>query len=151
MTRKIKDFATGNCRSGKSLGVTIDNDFSFPNHNLNLCSKTSQKIHALSRAVNYMTLDRKKILENIPYLSVRSLSLNVNLPKQRSKMQDLLRTWNSLRIVCKRKNIDFRTLPENASVTLRVQNLHYPEICNVKNDISTDIIKGVFILQENNS
>ena len=51
----------------------------------------------------------------------------------------------------KRKNIDFRTLPENASVTLRVQNLHYPEICNVKNDISTDIIKGVFILQENNS
>ena len=142
MTRKIKDFANGNCRSGKSLGVTIDNDFSFPNHNLNLCSKTSQKIHAL---------DRKKILENIPYLSVRSLSLNVNLPKQRSKMQDLLRTWTSLRILYKRKNIDFRTLPENASVTLRVQNLHYPEICNVKNDISTDIIKGVFILQENNS
>lgn len=49
------------------------------------------------------------------------------------------------------QKIDFRTSLENASVTLHVENLHYLEICNLKNDISPDIIKGIFTIQENNS
>ena len=46
---KIKESAIESSNSEKLLAVTIDSKCSFDDHIANLCHKTSQKIHALSR------------------------------------------------------------------------------------------------------
>ena len=38
----------------KLLGVTIDSNFKFEKHINNLCRKSSQKLHALSRISHYL-------------------------------------------------------------------------------------------------
>ena len=43
--------------------ITIDSGLLFENHVNNLCKKTSQKIKALARISQYMTLDKRKMLE----------------------------------------------------------------------------------------
>ena len=44
------------------LGVKIDTKLSFENHFSSLCKKTSQKLHALARVVNFMDLAKRKSL-----------------------------------------------------------------------------------------
>ena len=46
----------------KSLGIKFDSKVSFENHVSSLCKKASQKIHALTRIVNYMNLSKRKAL-----------------------------------------------------------------------------------------
>ena len=57
--KKIKDFAIRNSKSEKLLGVTIDSNFSVPDHITDLCSKASQKIHTLFWEVNCPAFDKK--------------------------------------------------------------------------------------------
>ena len=44
------------------LGVTIDSNLNFKEHILSLCKKANCKLHALSRASKYMTLNKRRIL-----------------------------------------------------------------------------------------
>ena len=48
--------------SVKLLGVTIDNKLNFDEHVSELCKKVSQKIHALARISNFMSLDKLRII-----------------------------------------------------------------------------------------
>ena len=48
--------------SQKLLGVKIDSDFTFEEHINNLCQKSSQKLHALSRISHYLSPNKKRIL-----------------------------------------------------------------------------------------
>ena len=56
----IGNFSITNTKHKKLLGLTVDNKITFNNHVTNLCSKASQKLHALSRVSNYMTFKLKK-------------------------------------------------------------------------------------------
>ena len=56
---KIKESTIESSNSEKLLGVTIDSKLSFDDHITNLCRKTSQKLHALSRVANYLNFDKK--------------------------------------------------------------------------------------------
>ena len=48
----------------KILGVIIDNKLRFKSHVKNLCKKTSQKVWALSRLINYLNDSKKTMIFN---------------------------------------------------------------------------------------
>ena len=62
VTAKIRELDVKNSREEKLLGVKTDNKLSFENHVSSLCKKTSQKLHALRRVVNFMDLAKRKSL-----------------------------------------------------------------------------------------
>ena len=59
----------------KLLGVKIDNKLNFGEHVTGLCTKASQKLHALSRVGNYMGFEQRKIIFIYFIFSVFSASL----------------------------------------------------------------------------
>ena len=69
---KIKGSAIESSNSKKLLGV-IDSKLSFDDHIINLCGKTSQKLHALSRVASHMSFDKKRILLKILLLPHNSI------------------------------------------------------------------------------
>ena len=58
----ISNYAIINSDKEKLLGVTIDNHLKFESHIKNLCSKTSQKLYALSRVSSYMSLKQRRMI-----------------------------------------------------------------------------------------
>ena len=62
VTAKIGEFDVKNSKEEKRLGVKIDNKLSFENHFSSICKKSSQKLHALRRIVNFMDLAKRKSL-----------------------------------------------------------------------------------------
>ena len=58
----IDNFDVCNTPSQVLLGVTLDNKVTFNTHITSLCKKASQKLHALSRVSNYMTLKQRKLI-----------------------------------------------------------------------------------------
>ena len=54
------DIKSSKCE--KLLGIKIDNKLTFDEHVSSICSKASQKLNALARAGNFMTLVQRKIL-----------------------------------------------------------------------------------------
>ena len=44
------------------LGITIDSELNFDNHLSAICNKVSRKINALGRIVNYMSLEKRRIV-----------------------------------------------------------------------------------------
>ena len=62
VSAKIGEFDVENSREKKFLGVKIESNLSFEYHVSSLCKKTSQKLHALERVVNFMGLARRKNL-----------------------------------------------------------------------------------------
>ena len=44
------------------LGITIDSELNFENHLSATCNKVSRKINALGRIVNYMPLEKRRIV-----------------------------------------------------------------------------------------
>ena len=51
-----------NSKSQKLLGIKIDNKLTFSDHVSSICTTASQKLHALSRVRNFMTLKQAKII-----------------------------------------------------------------------------------------
>ena len=58
----INGFQIANSTKEKLLGIKFDSKLSFENHVSSLCKKASQKLHALTRIVNYMNLSKRKAL-----------------------------------------------------------------------------------------
>ena len=59
---KIENFDVKHSQCKKLLGVKIDSKLAFSDHVAGLCTKASQKLHALSRVSNYMTLKQRKTI-----------------------------------------------------------------------------------------
>ena len=62
VTTEIREFDVKNSREENILGVKIDTELSFENHVSSLRKKTSRKLHALPRVVNFMDLAKRKSL-----------------------------------------------------------------------------------------
>ena len=58
----INGFQITSSTEEKLLGIKFDSKLSFENHVSSLCKKASQKLHALTRIVNYMNLSKRKAL-----------------------------------------------------------------------------------------
>ena len=59
---RVGEYEVTNSKSQKLLGVTIDNRLTFDDHVTSICTKASQKLHALSRVSSFMTLGQRKII-----------------------------------------------------------------------------------------
>ena len=57
---KVPPIKSSNCE--KLLGIYIDSNFWFEYHINRICRKASQKLHALSRIVKYISEDKKHML-----------------------------------------------------------------------------------------
>ena len=65
----INGSVVNNSESQKLLGIQIDSKLSFDNHISSICSKASQKLHALARVSNFMTVQQRKTILNSFILS----------------------------------------------------------------------------------
>ena len=111
---KIKESAIEYSYSEILLGVTIDIKLPFDDHFTNICSKTSQKLHALSRVASYMSFDKKRILLKTYITSQFNYCPSVYLCHSRS-LNNKITTLDdcALRIVHQDKRSDFETLLKN--------------------------------------
>ena len=62
LSTKVDNLDIKNSKCQKLLGIEIDNKLTFTDHITSICTKVSQKLHALSRIGNYMTLHQRKII-----------------------------------------------------------------------------------------
>ena len=61
---EVSKYKITNSKSQKLLGIEIDNKLTFNDHvcqYLHICTKASQKLHALSRISNFMSLNLEKL------------------------------------------------------------------------------------------
>ena len=59
---RVGNFNIQNSKSEKLLGIIFDNGLTFNSHISKICSKASQKLHALSRVSNFMNFRQRKVL-----------------------------------------------------------------------------------------
>ena len=57
----MKETMLKNKREQNLLGIKLDSSLSFEGLITSLCKKTSQKLHALGRTVNYMDPPKRKV------------------------------------------------------------------------------------------
>ena len=149
---KIGEFDVKNSREEKLLGVKIDSKLSFENHVSYLCKKATQKLHALSRVVNFMDLAKRKslmkafITSQFNYCPLIWMFHSRQLNNRINKIQE-----RTLRLVYKDKKLTFDDLLIlDNSVTIHQQNLQIlaTEIFKVKNSLAPEIMTEVFETKE---
>ena len=59
---KINDVVLNSSVEEKLLGITLDSELKYEKHITDVCNKTSQKIHVLSRITSYMSLNKRRLL-----------------------------------------------------------------------------------------
>ena len=141
--------------SQKLLGVKIDSNFTFEEHINNLCQKSSQKLHALTRISHYLSPNKKRILfktfviSQFNYCSLVWVYHSRILNKRINNIHP-----RALRIVYQDKKSSFEELlQKDNSVTVHMKNLQYlaTKIFRVKSGLSPIIMNEVFDFQENES
>ena len=58
----IPNYKIASSNSEELLGVVIDSEVTFAKHIENLCRKTNQKLHALARVANFLTLEKRRLV-----------------------------------------------------------------------------------------
>ena len=121
----ILNYTIINSDKEKLLGVTIDNHLKFESHIKNLCSKTSQKLYALSRVSSYMSLKQRRmimqsfIMSQFGYCPLIWMNHSQNLNNNINGIHE-----KALRIVYRDKKSTFKDLFEkDTSVTVHAKNL----------------------------
>ena len=139
--------------SEKLLGITIDSDFTFEEHINKLWRKASQKLHALSRISQYLSEYKKRILFKtfiMPQFDYCSLVWMCHSRGLNNKINNIHK--RALRLVYQDKKSNLQDLlQKDNSVSIHMKNLQYlaTEIYKVKHSLSSEIMKEVFIFQEN--
>ena len=139
--------------SEKLLGITIDSDFTFEEHINTLCRKASQKLHALSSISQYLSEHKKRILFKTFIMSQFNYCPLVWMCHSRglnNKINNIHK--RALKIVYQDKKSNLQVLlQKDNSVSIHMKNVQYlaTEIYKVKNSLSPEIMKEIFIFQEN--
>ena len=151
VSANIEEFVINNSNEEKILGIKTDIKVSFENHVSSLCKKASQKLHALTRIVNYMDLSKRKCLMKafvtsqfnycplIWMFHSRELSNRINRIHERA-----------LRLLYQDNSLSFAELLErDNSVTIHQRNLpvHTTEIFKLKKILAPEMMKEVFEIQ----
>ena len=118
-------FDLKNSKSQKLLGIEIDNKLTFSDHVKGICTKASQKLHALSRVSNFMTLKQRKIIMNSFILSHFGYCPLVWMFHDRRLNHRINRLHErTLRIVYKDDKSSFKELlAKNESFTIHERNI----------------------------
>ena len=149
---KIGEFDVKNSREEKLLGVKIDSKFSFENYVSSFCKKASQKLHALSRVVNFMDLAKCKslmkafITSQFNYCPLIWMFHSRQLNNRINKIQE-----RSLRLLYKDNKLTFGDLLKlDNSVTIHQRSLQIltTEIFKVKSSLAPEIMTEIFEIKE---
>ena len=139
--------------SEKLLGITIDSDFTFEEHINTLCRKASQKLHALSRISQYLSEHKKQILFKTFRMSQFNYCPLIWMCHSRGLNNKINNVHKrALRAVYQDKKSNLQDLlQKDNSVSIHMKNVQYlaTEIYKVKNSLSPEIMKEVFIFREN--
>ena len=149
---EVSGFDIKNQLSAKLLGIRIDNKLNFNEHVNNLCSKASQKLHALARVRNYMNITQSKILMKTFILSHFGYCPLVWMMHNRTLNNRINRIHErALRLVYKDDSSSFEELLKiDNSFTIHERNIQSLaiELYKVVNRLSPKIMDQVFPLRE---
>jgi len=148
---QVDKFQIQNSNSRKLLGITINNKFNFDEHVSILCSKASQKLHALSRVSYLMTLKQRQITMKSFILSQFGYCPLVWMFHSR-KMNNRINSIHerALRIVYKDSKSSFsELLTKDEEFTIHHRNIQTLgiELYKVVYGLSPKIMNTVFTLK----
>ena len=135
----------------KILGVIIDNELNFQPHIDSICKKANQKLNALFRVSNFMTVEKLNLLVNSFIRSQFSYCPLIWMFCNRTSMQKI----NRIQERCLRLSQNDYTTNTNdlfvytneISTHQRCINFLLVEVYKVLNGLSPDIMKDVFLVQ----
>ena len=148
LTIKVDNFCISNSPHEKLLGVYFDNDLRFGTHIDKLCKKAGQKLFAIARISNFMSIEKRKLLMNAFMMSQfsycpliwmchnRSLNVRINRIHERA-----------LRIVYRNYDLPFESLLRKAeTVTIHHRNVQLlaTEMYKVVHNLSPAIVTEIF-------
>ena len=148
----INGFQITNSTEEKLLGIKFDSKLSFENHISSLCKKASQKLHAVTRIVNYTNLSKRKALIKtfvISQFNYCPLVLMFHSRKLNHRINSIHE--RQLRVTYQDYQSTFlQLLQKDNSVIIHQRNLQFltTGIFKAKNDLSPEIMKEVFELKE---
>ena len=150
---RVANFTIQNSKSEKLLGIIFDNGLNFNSHISNICSKASQRLHAISTVGTFMNFTQGKVLMQayihsqfgycplVWMFHCRKLNNRINNIHERA-----------LRIVCNDFVSTFsELLSKDNSFTVHERNIQALEIelYKVANGLSPVTMKQVFPLKDN--
>ena len=147
LTLNINQFQIKSSKLEKLLGIAIDNKLTFEKHVTNLCNKVSQKLNALTRIVNYIQPNQRRLIMKAFITSqfgycplvwmfhTRRINNRINRLHERS-----------LRLTYKDFNSTFQELlDKDKSVSIHQRNLQVFAIMlyKIKNNLSPEIVREI--------
>ena len=149
----VENYNIQNSRCEKLLGIKFDNKLNFDEHVSTICSKASQKLHALARVGNYMALEQRKIIMRAFILSQFGYCPLVWMFHSRKLNHRINRIHErALRIVYKDNNSTFKELlDKDNSFTIHEKNVQTLaiELYKVYYGLAPKIMNLVFPVKEN--
>ena len=134
--------------SVKLLGITIDNKLDFNQHISKICTKASQKLHALARIAPYQTKNKMVILKKAFIESQFNYCPLVWMFHSRTMNNRINRIHErALRIAYKNNEASFeQLLLIDNSFSIHERNIQKlaTEIYKVKNNLSPDFMRNIF-------
>ena len=139
-----------NSKNNKLLGINIDNKMTFNDHVSDICSKASQKLHALTRISNYMTLKQRKtimtsfILSQFGYCPLVWMFHSRKLHNRINNIHE-----RALRVIYRDNDSSFlELLKKDESFTIHERNIQTLaiELYKVVNGLAPTIMNLVFPL-----
>ena len=149
----ITNYKVASSNSEELLGVVIDSEATFAKHIENLCRKTYKKLHALVRVVNFMTLEKHRLVmktfafSQFNYCPLAWMCHSRKINNKVNRLQE-----RALRIIYNDKRSTFYQLLEiDKSVAIHTRNLQYlvTEIFKVEIGISPIIMTEIFKFCDN--
>ena len=150
---KVDSCEIYNSNNQKFLGIKIDNKLTFNEHVSGLCKKASQKLHALARVAQYMTVEKRRIIMNtfinsqFGYCPLIWMFHSRELNNRINKIQE-----RALRIVYNDKLSNFdELLRKEGCMTIHERNIQMlgTEIYKTLNGYAPKIMEEVFQIKEN--
>ena len=148
---KIDNFSIQNSNCEKLLGIKIDNKLTFDQHVSDICTKATQKLHALSRVSHFMTLKHRQVIMKSFILSQFGYCPLVWMFHSR-KLNNRINSIHerALRIVYKDTKSSFaELLTKDESFTIHERNIQTLgiELYKVVYGLSPKIMNAVFPLR----
>ena len=145
---KVNNERITNSSSENILGVNFDNKLNFNTHITKLCKKAGQKLHALARISNFMSINQKRVIMNAFIYSQFSYCPLIWMCHSRSSNTKINKLHErALRLVYNDNLSSFETLLEKSgSVKIHHKNLQQLaiEIYKALNDLSSSLMSELF-------
>ena len=135
----------------KILGINVDKKLKFNTHVTKLCKKASQKLHALARMSNFMSVNQKQLIINAFIYSQFNYCPVISMCHSRSLTTKINRIHErALRIVYNNNCSSFDVLLQKCeSVTLHHRNIQKSaiEIYKALHNLSSSLMAEIFTVK----